>query len=54
MPLPLMASIQAGRSLLLVTEEAHQLLFTHDDAMAAQLQHSPTTTSYNPQHIILR
>ena len=58
MPLPVpLASTQASRSLLFhprVAEEAHRLLSTHDDALAAQLQHALTTTSYNPQHIILR
>ncbi|XP_046458023.1 LOW QUALITY PROTEIN: nipped-B-like protein A [Daphnia pulex] len=58
MPLPVpLASTQASRSLFFhprVAEEAHSLLSTHDDALAAQLQHALTTTSYNPQHIILR
>lgn len=58
MPLPVpLASTQASRSLLFhprVAEEAHRLLSTHDDALAAQLQHALTTTSYNPQHIVLR
>lgn len=58
MPLPVpLASTQASRTLLFhprVAEEAHRLLSTRDDALAAQLQLALTATSHSPQHIILR
>ena len=58
MPLPVpLASTQASRTLLFhprVAEEAHRLLSTRDDALAAQLQHALTAASHSPQHIILR
>ena len=58
MPLPVpLASTLSSRSLLFhprVAEEAQRLLSTHDDALAAQLQHALTSTTYNHQHILLR
>ena len=58
MPLPVpLASTLSSRSLLFhprVAEEAQRLLSTHDAALASQLQHALTSTTYNPQHILLR
>ncbi len=58
MPLPVpLASTLSSRSLLFhprVAEEAQRLLSTRDEALATQLQHALSASSYNTPHILLR